>query len=294
MNQARARTENAFVATKLFEVADLLEQQNASPFRVRAYRDAGDHLQTMREPVRDIYEKTGRHGLEDLPTVGTSIAGAIIELLDTGDLGLVTRLRGSTDPASLFQIVPMIGPALAHAIHDSLHIDTLEALEAAAHDGRLETVKGIGRRRVEAIRYSLNDLLARRRPRIASDKDAAPSVSDILSVDEEYRMSLQVLPYIKPRRFNESGRARLPILHTERGPWRFTAIFSNTAAAHQYRKTRDWVVIYFEKDGAPEGLATVVTQSAGPMGGKRVIRGREADCAAFFGNDTGNGNVENG
>ena len=273
---------NAFVAQKLSEVGALLEQQNASPFRVRAYRDAAEYIEAMTQPLHDVYNRDGRTGLEDLPTIGPSIAGAIIELLDTGDLGLLSRLRGTTDPEKLFQTVPMIGPALARTIHDTLHIDTLEALESAAHDGRLATVKGIGRRRIDAIRYSLNDLLARKRPRAPASGNATPGISDILAVDSAYRASLATLPVIRPRRFNDNGHSRIPIMHCERRAWRFTAVFSNTAAAHRYGRTRDWVVIYFEQDDAPEGLATVVTQYGGPLNGLRVVRGRERECAAFY------------
>ena len=277
----QAYGENLFVAEKLSEVGVLLKQQNASPFRARAYRDAAEYIRMMDQPLRSIYASTGRSGLEELPSIGTSIAGAIIELLKTGDLGQLARLRGTVDPEKLFQTVPMVGPALARAIHDTLDIDTLEALESAAHDGRLLQVKGLGKRRVDAIRFSLNDLLARRRPVAVPNKDAAPDVADILSVDAEYRDRLGTLSQITPRRFNDDGRARIPILHCERGRWRFTALFSDTAAAHRYGRTRDWVVVYFERDSAPEGLATVVTQHGGPLDGLRVVRGREDECAAF-------------
>ncbi len=274
--------ENAFIAEKLGEVADLLDQQNASLFRVRAYRDAAEHVQRMTLSLRDVYRRGGRSGLEDLQTVGPSIAGAIIELLDTGDLRMVSRLRGSSNPEALFQTVPTIGPTLARSIHDTLHIDTLEALETAAHDGRLDTVKGVGRRRIDAIRHSLNDMLGRRRPRGQSATAPVPTVQDILSVDRQYLTTLNALPTIRPRRFNDTGTLRIPILHTEREDWRFTAIFSNTAAAHRYGATRDWVVIYFEQDDAPEGLATVVTQKGGPLKGLRVIRGREKECEDHY------------
>lgn len=79
---------------------------------------------------------------------------------------------------------------------------------------------------------------------------------------------------IAPRRFNPDKKAWLPILHTERGPWSFTALFSNTARAHQLGTTDDWVVIYFERDGR-EGQCTVVTERPGPRAGRRVVRGRE-------------------
>jgi DNA polymerase/3'-5' exonuclease PolX len=280
--QTDPTAQNAFVAGKLREVADLLEQQGAAVFRVRAYREAADYVRTLPQPIQKIYEQDGRHGLEALPTIGASIAAAIIELVETGDLDILDRLRGSADPEKLFQTVPMIGPLLARAIHDTLHIDTLEALEAAAVDGRLATVKGIGQRRINSIRHSLNDMLARRRPRRMQDSKDMPPVADILAVDQEYRDTAATLPSIKPRRFNATGQNRIPILHTERGAWQFTVLYSNTASAHKFGRTRDWVIIYYERDGHPEGQSTVITQHGGPLDGRRIVRGHEKACARIY------------
>lgn len=275
-------SENRFVADKLEDVASLLDQQNASLFRVRAYRDAASYLRGLPHPVRLDYEHGGKRGLDDLPTIGPSIAAIIAEILDTGALGLLDRLRGAADPEQVFQSVPMIGPALARLIHDDLGIDTLEALEAAAYDGRLATIKGIGPRRIESLRHSLTDMLARRRPRQAPRDRQQPSIVDILAVDQAYRSNVERLPTIKPRRFNPTGETRLPILHTERDEWQFTAVFSNSPTAHRFRKTRDWVVIYFERTDQPEGQVTVVTEHGGTLSGKRVIRGQEKACAAHY------------
>ena len=283
-------TENAIVADKLREVADLLEQQAATQFRVRAYRDAASYIATLPHPVRTIYEKGGQPELVALPTIGVSIAAAIAEFLDTGVMSVLDRLRGSLDPESLFQTIPMIGPTLAHAVHETLHIDTLEGLEAAAIDGRLATINGIGPRRVTSIRHSLGDMLARRRLTQLYQNMPLPRVADILSVDREYRERANTLPTITPRRFNETRHRRIPVLHTERGPWQFTALFSNSARAHQFGRTRDWVVIYFERGtrgddqsvDAPEGQATVITQHGGGLDGRRVVRSREAESAQFY------------
>ena len=57
----------------------------------------------------------------------------------------------------------------------------------------------------------------------------------------------------------------------------WTALFSNTPNAHRYKRTVDWVVVYFEKPGSPEGQCTVVTETRGPNTGKRVVRGHEPD-----------------
>jgi putative hydrolase len=55
------------------------------------------------------------------------------------------------------------------------------------------------------------------------------------------------LPKITPRRFNPEGKSWLP-------------------------------VIYFYDDDHRESQCTVVTETHGPMTGKRVVRGREAEC----------------
>ena len=102
----------------------------------------------------------------------------------------------------------------------------------------------------------------------------------LLDVDREYRIKATSgsLRKIAPKRFNPGGKAWLPILHTVRGPWHFTALYSNTALAHQLGRTGDWVVIYFHRDASPEGRRTIVTGDTSPARGRRIVRGREAEC----------------
>lgn len=70
-------------------------------------------------------------------------------------------------------------------------------------------------------------------------------------------------------------------MHTENDEWLFTAMFSNTARAHELNKTRDWLVIYYEHDGQ-EDQCTVVTEQSGLLKGQRVVRGREKECLAYY------------
>lgn len=274
---------NQRVADKLREAADLLEQQGANPFRVGAYRRAAETAAGLDRDLRDIVVLEGTDGLTALPGIGRGIAAAIDEILRSGRWSQLERLRGTLDPAQLFRTVPGIGPKLAERIHDSLHIDTLEALEIAAHDGRLEMVAGVGPRRAAALRAALASMLgrvgvSRTRPR------NEPSVKIILDVDREYRELAHRgrLPRIAPKRFNPTGDAWLPVLHTNRGAWHFTVLCSNTALAHRLGRTRDWVVVYFYDDHHDEGQHTVVTETHGPLIGKRVVRGRETACRAYY------------
>lgn len=77
----------------------------------------------------------------------------------------------------------------------------------------------------------------------------------------------------------------LPILHTRRGPRRYTALFSNTAPAHRAGKTRDWVVLYGD-NGSGESRHTVITAAFGPLRGRRVVAGREDECQKLYERDS--------
>ena len=140
------------VADRLAEAAELLEMQGADRFRVRAYRLGADTIRQLDEDPAAILEREGIEGLVALPTIGDRLARAIDEMCTTGRWIQLERLRGETEPERLFRTVPGIGAKTAQAIHDALHIDSLEALEIAAHDGSLEDVPGIGPRKAASIR----------------------------------------------------------------------------------------------------------------------------------------------
>lgn len=278
---------NDELAGRLDETAELLEGQGANPFRVRAYRTAAQTLRDLRTPVHHILEDEGLAGLIHLPGIGQSLARSLEQLAHTGRLGLLERLRGESGPERLLTTVAGIGPELAGRIHEQLGIETLEELEVAAYDGRLGEVPGMGRKRVRAVRESLAGRF-RRRPRVpeAPSRRAPadqPPVGELLDVDRDYRRKAEAgrLPRIAPRRFNPTGEAWLPILHTHRDGRHYTALFSNTARAHELGTIRDWVVIYRDDDGG-HGRWTVVTARFGSLRGLRIVRGREADCEEYY------------
>ena len=279
--------ENQQIADRLREAAALLEAQGANPFRAGAYRKAADTIAGLTRPLRETFDASGVAGLDALPHIGKGIAAAIAEILITGRWNQLERLRGTLDPVKLFQSVPGIGPQLAQRAHEALHVDTLEALEAAAHDGRLEGVPGVGTRRAAAWRATLDNMLKRVRPRAQAPLPAPaskPPVAELLEVDDEYRRKAAAgsLPTIAHKRFNPESAAWLPVLHTRRGDWHFTALYSNTATAHKFKRTHDWVVVYFYDDEHVEGQHTVVTETRGPLTGRRVVRGREAECREHY------------
>ncbi|MFP2897548.1 helix-hairpin-helix domain-containing protein [Corallococcus sp. 4LFB] len=146
---------NIDIADALERVADLLDTQDAMPFRVGAYRKAAATLANWPDSVAGLLAEQGEAGLKALPGVGKSIAATVAELVRTGHIGLLERLEGEASPEGLLASVPGIGPELAKRIHEELGITTLEALELASHDGRLERVEGFGPRRAEQVREVL-------------------------------------------------------------------------------------------------------------------------------------------
>ena len=275
---------NDDIARRLDEIAAILAAQSANPFRVRAYRRAAETLRRLPTPAAQILETHGVEGLDRLRLIGPSLARTIRDIVVHGYSPILERLRGESDPIKLFESVPGIGPLLAARLHDEFGLESLQQLEAAAHDGRLEGIAGFGPKRLSGIRDTLARRLGRAGDALPAVRDTRPpTIGELLDVDREYRQKAESgeLPRIAPRRFNPTYEAWLPILHTERRGRHYTALFSNTAHAHRQEKTRDWVVLYCD-DGPREHQWTVITAAFGPLRGLRIVRGHEDECVGFY------------
>lgn len=289
---------NQEVAHLLEEIAALLEHQDANPFRVRAYRTGAATVRKEKRAIADTIAVEGSEALQTLPGIGEGLAATIAEYVQTRRSRVLERLQGEHAPADLLTRVPGIGDELAGRIVEKLGIETLEELERAAHDGRLATVQGFGQRRIEAVRSNLGTILSpstqrRHRQRATAPVGAPPApaaqptVALLLAIDETYRRraAADELNKVAPRRFNPNREAWLPVMHAEQDGWEFTVLFSNTARAHELNATQDWVVIYYRPDGKgqdTERQNTVVTETGGPLVGKRVVRGREDECRQYY------------
>jgi len=277
--------KNIDIASKLRKIAALLNEQKANPFRVNAYINAAKSIEAMTEPVEDLLRRDGFPALLEIPGVGEGIARSINEQIITGRMSRLDSLQSGHDPITLFEQIPGIGPISAHRIIETLHIDSLEALELAAHDGRLKTVPGFSSKKIALVQAWLGHVLGFQRIYPESLKTiAGPPVGLLLQIDDQYRKKAQAgdLPTIAPKRFNPGGEAWLPIMHATTQGWHFTALYSNTARAHQLERVTDWVVISFHDDSHHEGQHTVVTETQGALTGRRVVRGREKECDEYY------------
>jgi len=284
------KNSNRKIAQLLESIADLLEIQEANFHKIRAYRKGAEAVRSADASIARLVRKNDMQSIKDLPFIGEGIASAIAEFVKTGKSRLFERLQGEISPEDIFARVPSIGKDLARRISERLGIHSLEELELAAHDGRLEKIEGFGPKRIQSVRTSLAGMLSgaaqRHIHKTESKKPRSkkPGVDVLLSLDAEYRRRAEAdkLKKISPRRFNPEGKAWLPIMHADRGEWSFTLLFSNTARAHNLDKVKDWVVVYYENRGI-EDQCTVVTENRGALEGKRVVRGREAECRRYYG-----------
>jgi DNA polymerase (family 10) len=275
----RLPLSNAEAARRLEQAAHILEERGENLFRVRAYRVAAETIRNLPRPASDILREGGRRALMELPGIGDRLSATLAELLLTGHMPVIEGLADR--PEDLIATVPGVGPELARRIHDTLHVETLADLERSAYDGRLARVPGMGPKRLRGIREALAGRF--RRP-VGGPVAEDPPIEDVLAVDRLYREQAArgALRLLAPRRFNPTGEAWLPILKTRKGGRRYRALYSNTETAHRLGKERDWVVIYYEQDGAT-GQCTVVTETGGLLTGRRVVRGREVECARYYG-----------
>ena len=281
---------NEQLADALKEVATFLQVQGANRFRVEAYFRAVNVLLALETPAWQIYQREGIEGLEKLPAIGRSISKALQQMIRGGRWPLLERLRGNDSVEQAFASVPNIGPVFAKKIHDELGLETLAELQAAAWDGRLAKLPGVGEKRLRAVRESLAGR-GRYQHKLPDEEDELDvtqqvAVGEILDVDDQYLFETRhnTLPRVSPKHNNPTHEAWLPILHTERGDRHYTALFSNTAHAHQMGTHKDWVVIYLEdhRHIGQHGRWTVITSQFGKLRGKRIVRGREKECEAYY------------
>ncbi|NND33858.1 MAG: DNA-binding protein [Saprospiraceae bacterium] len=281
---------NEDIYNLLHQIADLLDIQDASPFRIQAYRRAAQEVSKFPEDLKELAKKKELKKIEAIPAIGHSIANIITDYTLAGYSRYLNRLKGEVSFENLIESIPGIGPALTKQIMKKLDIDTLEELEQAVHDGRLAKVPGIGSARVQLIEMALAGLLSKKdlsknwmTRHQGTGIRKIPGVEILLDLDLTYREMAAAgqLKMIAPKRFNPTKAAWLPIYHVDRGPWHFTVLYSNTARAHQLGKEKDWVIIYFHKNGQ-EGQVTIVTETKGPLKGKRVVRGWEEESEKHY------------
>jgi len=163
----------------IFEtIGNLLEIKGEIIYKILAYRKAAESLTDLGRDVNDVWQEGG---LTDIPGVGKAIAEKIDELLTTGKLEFFEKLKGEV-PESLVELlqVPDLGPKKIALFWKELGVTNLSELEAAARQGKLRGLPGMGEKSEAKIVTGIESL-ARRTTRIPLGR-AWPFTQELLAM----------------------------------------------------------------------------------------------------------------
>jgi len=164
---------NSDIADIFSTLADLLEIENANPFRVRAYRNAAGTVRSHPRSMADLLDAGA--DLSELPDIGDDLAGKIRTIVETGRLPLLDEVSART-PAALSDLMAIegLGAARVRRLHEELGIRSVEDLRRAADSGAIRELAGFGPKTEQAIRKRVEALTGReRRIKLADAEDLA-------------------------------------------------------------------------------------------------------------------------
>jgi DNA polymerase (family X) len=168
---------NADIATVFSEIADLLEIEQANPFRIRAYRNAARIVGELGRDVRAMLARGEE--LTELPGIGDDLAAKMREIVETGKCRALDKLRAELPPAiGELLHVPGLGPKRVRNLWHELDVQTLEQLARAARDGRIRALPGFGEKTEANILQAVEAHLSKaRRVKLATAAQYADSLT---------------------------------------------------------------------------------------------------------------------
>ena len=173
-------TDQKTIAQVLEQIAAFLELQGENPFRVRAFRSAAKAVAALSGSVADALTDGS---LAAAKGVGPATLAIVQEVAASGRSSLLEELRGQV-PAGLVEMLQIsgLGVAKIRQIHETLGIDSLPELEAAARDGRLARLPRFGQKTAENILKGIAFLRAASGYRLAHHAaDEATGLRDALA-----------------------------------------------------------------------------------------------------------------
>ena len=164
--------QNPDIARLFDEVADLLEIQDANPFRVRAYRNAARTIRDFPEPIADRV-RAGTKDLTDIAGIGDDLAEKITAIVTTGELPLRKELASKL-PAGLLDLlrIPGLGPKRVKLLYKKLKVKSAADLAAALDKGKVQKLKGFGPKMEEKIRAGIGQAQVGERRLLLNEAEA--------------------------------------------------------------------------------------------------------------------------
>ncbi len=175
---------NSEIADIFEKLADLLEIEDANPFRVRAYRNAARTIRSHAKSMSDLLR--AGEDLSALPDIGDDLAGKISTIVETGRLPLLEEVESRT-PAALSDLMKIegLGAKRVKALYTKLEIRSVDDLRRAARSGKIRELEGFGEKTEAMIRDRVERFAdAAVRTKLSTAEDIArPLVEYLRKVD---------------------------------------------------------------------------------------------------------------
>ena len=172
--------QNRDISDIFEEVAERLEINDANTFRIRAYRNAARTISELPRNVSEIVREG--EDLTGFPGIGKDLSEKIKEIVDTGHLSMLDKLRREIrlDISGLTGL-PGLGPKRVKQLHEKLGITNLEELEKAARKKKIRELEGFGEKTELSILDALEKgAIRRERTRLIDAEKRVESLLDYL------------------------------------------------------------------------------------------------------------------
>ena len=235
---------NTELAERFELLADMLELDGADAFRLAAYRRAAARIRESAVPVAQLAVDGEAKRLSG---IGGTIEGKIVEVVETGDMNALAKLRAKLPPGLVDVMhVPGLGPKTARKLWAELGVEDLDGLRAAAEQQKLRDLPGLGAKTEEKV---LKSLAAPAKAATATGRTllgkALPAVRRAVEEIEASGLADRVSEAGSVRRRAETTKD-IDLIATATDPAALTSFFSE----------REWVAEVVAKGGTK---ATVVS-----------------------------------
>src|SRR5213595_3598525 len=259
---AKALPRNTAVAEQLELLSDILELEGEAAYRLLAYRRAAA---LVREQSGLVAELALEGKAKDLPGIGKTIEGKIVEIVNEGEIRALTKHKALVPPDVVkFTQLPGLGPKTARKIWQELGVTTLADLKAAAKAERLRILPGIGAKLEERI---VKELSGKRkapeevRPLLGA---GLPAVQAVVAVLREHPAALEVSEAGSVRRRKETFRD-LDIIATATEPGELTSYFTRLTWVRDVAAHGDTKATVVSEEGLRFDLRVVPPESYGNL-----------------------------
>ncbi|ADI73921.1 PHP domain protein [Methanohalobium evestigatum Z-7303] len=179
--------DNHDIARIFSKTAKMLEFQNASSYKIKAYNRASYRIKNLKEDINNLHEDDR---LDSIPGVGKSFKNKIVDILNTGTFSEYEKIRQEI-PVNIEELmaIPGMGPRITQFLYKRLGIRTIDDLKEAARTHRIRRLPNMGAIKEERILNAIKRYEKRGADRILLET-ARQVADDIKSI-------LETIPYTK-------------------------------------------------------------------------------------------------